>query len=242
MSTRLKRSPIPLYVQVADLMRQRIQHRQWPTGHRLATLAEMVVEFGVARVTIRQAMDMLEAEGVIVRRQGLGTFVAEGATGDPPLRVATSLGALAATISDTSPDMLMLAEGDAVPILRPGEGTAASTYHYMRRVHRQQDGRPYAVITIHLAKAVFDHLPEKFRSGLVIPLLLSLPHVEIAKAHQTLTIGTAGVELAELLGIRPNAPIADVRRVFNDRDGSVIYLGEVQYRGDFVRLEMDLMQ
>lgn len=241
MLTKLRRSPIPLYVQVADLMRQRIQRRNWPTGHRLATLAEMVTEFGVARVTIRQAMDLLEAEGVIVRRQGLGTFVAGPGVGDPPLRVATSLEALTATMSGTTPDILMLAEGDVSPLLRPSEGRAAPGYHYMRRVHNR-DGKPYAVIAIYLAGEVFALAPERFRSELVIPLLMSLPGVEIARAHQTLTIGTADVEEAGFLGISPNAPTAGVRRVFTDRDGVAIYLGEVLYRGDFIRVEMDLMQ
>jgi GntR family transcriptional regulator len=37
-----------------------------------------------------------------------------------------------------------------------------------------------------------------------------------------------------------NSPVAEVRRVFTSRDRTVIYLGEVTYRGDFVRLEMDL--
>lgn len=241
MLQKLKRSPIPLYVQVADLMRQRIQRRQWPSGHRLPTLAEMVGEFGVARVTIRQAMDMLEAEGVIVRRQGLGTFVAGAVAGDPPLRVATSLDALAATFSGTAPGIVTLAEGEAMPLLRPTEGRLATGYHFMRRVH-SQDGKPYAVIAIHLAAAIFARAPDRFRTGLVIPLLLSQPGIEIARAYQTLTIGTADVETAAHLGIAANAPIADVRRVFTDADGVVIYLGEVTYRGDFVRVEMDLKQ
>ncbi|OYV92969.1 MAG: GntR family transcriptional regulator [Ferrovum sp. 37-45-19] len=241
MSLKLSRSPIPLYVQVADLMRQRIQRQKWPAGHRLPTLDDMVAEFGVARVTIRQAMDMLEAEGVIVRRRGLGTFIVEAGRGDPPLRVATSLSALAVTISDTSPIMLKLAEGESVPILRPGEGQLASAYHYIRRVH-QQDNRPYAVIGIHIEGNIFNRVPDRFRSELAIPLLVSLPGVDIAKAHQTLTIGAAGVDVAELLGIRPNGPTAEVRRVFSDSKGKVIYLAEVVYRGDFVRLEMDLMK
>jgi GntR family transcriptional regulator len=67
-----------------------------------------------------------------------------------------------------------------------------------------------------------------------------MPEVEIAKARQTLTIGSADVDTAELLRVPVNAPIAEVRRVFNAPDGTVIYLAEVTYRGDFVRLEMDL--
>ena len=59
--------------------------------------------------------------------------------------------------------------------------------------------------------------------------------------HQTLTIGTADPETAGQLGIGVNAPVAYVRRVFRTPDGTVLYLGDVTYRGDLVQLEMDLV-
>ena len=71
-------------------------------------------------------------------------------------------------------------------------------------------------------------------------MLLDLPGVRIAHAWQTLTIGTADVEVARLIGMPVNAPVAEVRRVCHDATGTVIYLGEVTYRGDYVHLEMDL--
>ena len=61
-----------------------------------------------------------------------------------------------------------------------------------------------------------------------------------ARAHQVLTIGSADLEVAQCLNLPLNAPVADVRRVFNDPRGRVLYLGEVTYRGDAIRLEMDL--
>ena len=69
---------------------------------------------------------------------------------------------------------------------------------------------------------------------------MSMPGVTIAQAHQTLTIGTAAPETAGHLGIPVNAPVAYVRRVFRAPDGTVLYLGDVTYRGDLVQLEMDL--
>jgi GntR family transcriptional regulator len=42
------------------------------------------------------------------------------------------------------------------------------------------------------------------------------------------------------LGLPLNAPVAEVRRVCRSPDGTVIYLGEVTYRGDYIHLEMDL--
>ena len=72
-------------------------------------------------------------------------------------------------------------------------------------------------------------------------MLLELPQVQIARAWQTLTIGTAELEVAQLLDLPLSAPVAEVRRVVTAPDGTVMYLGEVTYRGDFIHFEMDLV-
>jgi GntR family transcriptional regulator len=87
---------------------------------------------------------------------------------------------------------------------------------------------------------VFRKHPERFRTETVIPILTQMRSPRVAKARQTLTIGTAGLEAARHLNVPSNAPVAEVRRVFNAADGTVLYLGEVTYRGDFIHLEMDL--
>jgi len=70
--------------------------------------------------------------------------------------------------------------------------------------------------------------------------LMKMPGVKIVTARQQLTISTADLEVARHLGIRVNAPVAEVRRVFTGPKRRVIYLGEVTYRGDFVHMEIDL--
>ena len=109
----------------------------------------------------------------------------------------------------------------------------------MRRVH-SREGAPYCVISIYLDHRVFRMAPARFRRETVIPVLLELPRVRIARAFQTLTVSSADVEVATLVNMPVNAPVAEVRRVCVDPAGIVIYLGLVTYRGDFMRLEMDL--
>ena len=74
----------------------------------------------------------------------------------------------------------------------------------------------------------------------MVPVLLDMPQVKIATAQQTLRIGTADVELASLLHIPLNSPVAEVRRIFVSPDGTVLYLGNITYRGDFIQFEMKL--
>lgn len=109
----------------------------------------------------------------------------------------------------------------------------------MRRVH-SRDGERYCVIAIYLDQRIFRMAPSRFRRETVIPVLLDLPRVKVARARQTLAVSSADVEIANLIGIPVNSPVAEVRRVCLDATGTVIYLGEVTYRGDYVRLEMDL--
>ena len=51
-----------LYAQVANVVRQRIRSGQWAAGDQLPTLSELEKEFGVARITMRQALNLLEEE------------------------------------------------------------------------------------------------------------------------------------------------------------------------------------
>lgn len=219
-------------------MRQRIARGLWPVGHRLPSLEALVAEFGVARVTVRQAVELLARDGLLSPQQGRGTFV----TGVPPpgqwLQVHTSLEALAATYRDDKPEMVTIDERTAQAPLRPGDGTPAALYVHMRRVH-SKDGRPYCAIHIYLAEDLFRRRPQRFRREMVIPLLCERPDT-VAHARQVLTVGSADPEVARLLGIAVNAPVAEVRRVFTDAGGRVIYLAEVTYRGDFIHLDMTL--
>jgi GntR family transcriptional regulator len=80
----------------------------------------------------------------------------------------------------------------------------------------------------------------RFRRETVIPILKDMRDPRIKTARQTLTIGTAHLDVAKLLRVPLNSPVAERRRVFTSQDGTVIYLGEVTYRGDFIRIEMDL--
>lgn len=238
MHASLFRRHVPRYLQLADLFRQRIAKGHWALGAKLPSLFELVQEFDVARVTVRQAIDVLRREGLVDPVQGRGTFVTGKQAPNRWLRVSATLMDLGQIYRGTTPQLLNIAEGNTSPRVTERDGPLAPEYFFMRRVH-SQDGVPYAVIGIYLDRTIFRKSPKKFRTQLVIPLLLEM-NVAITKAHQTLTISTADVEISKLLSIAVNSPVAEVRRVFSGADGKVVYLAEVTYRGDFIRMEMDL--
>ncbi|MBN2047075.1 MAG: GntR family transcriptional regulator [Anaerolineaceae bacterium] len=69
--------PIPKYYQVFDLLRREIEEGRYPTGAKIPSERTLVKNLGVSRITIVKAVDLLEQEGLIERRQGLGNFVIE---------------------------------------------------------------------------------------------------------------------------------------------------------------------
>jgi GntR family transcriptional regulator len=74
---RLNAGPVPLYHQLKLLLQQDIAQGVYKPGGRLPSEPELIRKFGVSRITVRQALDELEAEGQVVRRHGKGTYVAE---------------------------------------------------------------------------------------------------------------------------------------------------------------------
>jgi GntR family transcriptional regulator len=72
-----RRSPMPLYFQLARMLTDDIARGRWKPGDRLASEAEICDDYGVSRATVRQALLRLENEGMIQRFKGRGTFVAD---------------------------------------------------------------------------------------------------------------------------------------------------------------------
>lgn len=235
-----RNTPIPRYLQLADLLRGRVEKGQWPVGSTLPSIERLMDEFDVARVTVRQAISLLTGEGLLSPQRGRGTFVTAASAGNRRhLRVETTLGDLVEMYEGDRPNHDTLEEGERTPPLRASDGRPAARYYFMRRVH-SRDGESYCVISIYIDRQVFRRAPSRFRKELALPVLTSLPGLKIASARQTLTISKADFEVARLLDIPVNTPMADVRRVLCARDGTVIYVAEVGYRGDYIHLEMDL--
>jgi GntR family transcriptional regulator len=68
-------SPIPLYYQLQELLKQEIESGRWVPGDRLPSEPQLAEIFEVNRMVVRQALGILQADGQVTRAQGRGTFV-----------------------------------------------------------------------------------------------------------------------------------------------------------------------
>lgn len=69
-------SPLPKYYQLRELLRARIEAGEWKPGDLIPPERELCAVYNVSRITVRQALGDLVDEGVLIRQQGRGTFVA----------------------------------------------------------------------------------------------------------------------------------------------------------------------
>lgn len=72
-----KNSPIPVYYQLKEVIKEKIKENFWKVGQCIDSERELSEEYGVSRMTVRQALGELVREGLLIREKGKGTFVCE---------------------------------------------------------------------------------------------------------------------------------------------------------------------
>ncbi|MEP9379452.1 GntR family transcriptional regulator [Aquabacter sp. CN5-332] len=234
------RSRIPLYIQVASVMRQRIQSGQWAPGQRISTLEELEREFQVARVTVRQAIGVLQDDGLLHAQQGRGTYVSDLTPSRHWFKLETTWDELIESIRDNVPQHISLEENVAAPALQANDGKAADAYVLLRSV-QYRDNEPYSLVNLHLARYIFDLNPKLFMRAPALSTIAGLSQVKVAYAHQTLVIGSADPETADRMMVAIGAPTAECHCVVIDDTGTAIYVADIIYRSDCIKLQIDLL-
>jgi GntR family transcriptional regulator len=213
----------PVHMSIRDDLRMRLNAGEWGAGERLPSETELAARYGVARMTVRQAVGALASEGAVVRRQGLGTFAADRRptrTADMLLsfseemrrqgrQVQTRL--ISAAVEQPPPD--------ARDALRLGPSAAAVTVRRVRIV----DDCPVVMQNSWLPYARFAGLDaDPLQDGSLYAMLESQYGVRIVRAQQTFTAGAADESAATALGLQPREPVLWIARTTFDSSNLVI--------------------
>jgi GntR family transcriptional regulator len=213
----------PVHMSIRDDLRMRLNAGEWGAGERLPSETELAARYGVARMTVRQAVGALASEGAVVRRQGLGTFAADRR----PTRTADLLLSFTEEMRRQGHEVqtkLISASVEQPPpaareALRLGPSAAAVT---VRRV-RMVDGRPIVVQHSWLPYARFAGLDaDPLRDGSLYAMLEAQYGVRIVRAEQTFTAGTADDCDAAALDLRPGEPVLRIARTTFDSSNLVV--------------------
>jgi GntR family transcriptional regulator len=94
---------------------------------------------------------------------------------------------------------------------------------------------------VHLADHIFRLNPRRFTERPALVVLAECKDIRVKHAHQTVVIGSANPEMADLLKIALGAPTAECRCVVIDENGVAIYIADITYRSDAIKLHIDLL-
>ena len=232
---------MPRYHQIARTLRERITASGQGPGERLDNQRNLAREFGVTLMTLRQALDLLERDGLIARRHGLGTFIARPAIDYDILQLRALAGDLSALGEDVATRFLRShfapADGRVAEALGLAEQEAVFVLERLRLV----DGEPVSFQASYLPAALG---MEVSRADLAVtPLRQVLTFklgVEITAARETVSAVPLERRAARQLGCRPGIAAFRSDRVSVGPDGTPIVYDRVFIPGDRFRITRTL--
>jgi GntR family transcriptional regulator len=201
---------------------------------RLPSEAELAADYGVARMTVRQALAGLVDDGLVRRRRGVGTFVVRGARRRDMRR-------LTGFSDDMRADGLRVQTRMLQQRIMPAPGEAAKTLELAAGAHvihlarlRIVDGEPMIVQHSWVPSELFPDLwQEPLVDDSLYATLRNHYSVSLRRADQRIAAEAADRELAEVLGVRPGSPLLRVERVTLDAGNRPVELARSWTRPGF---------
>ncbi|WP_444685327.1 GntR family transcriptional regulator [Alkalicoccus luteus] len=235
-----KESSIPIYYQLAEQLRRRIDQGELKPGDMMPSERELSEQFAISRMTVRQAIASLVDDGIVYRKQGTGTFVAEE-------KIEQHLSGLTSFSEDMrargmEPSATVLtfekqecpAEAASFLGLEPDEPV-----YYMKRL-RLADKVPMALEETWLSAALSGPMPEEAASGSLYTWLEERAGIRIGRAEQWMEAAVLSEAEAMHLQAKAGGPVLVMERQTYTADGRPLELVRSRYRADRYRFHLDL--
>ncbi len=225
--------PKPTYAQIAEGIRALIRSRQVPAGTLLPAERVLCREYGVSRMTLRQAYSVLERERLIERRRGHGTFVSARRMHKQQQEMRSFTEEITARGGIPSSKLLSFRVKEPEPGTRdffslpPGE----SVYELVRL--RLCDGEPIALEFVEIPCYL---CPRLDRFNLVTHSLYRLLEEEyglrLSHCIEEISAGQPSPRQRKALGIPAGTAVLVIRRETYTHNDTPVELGTTTYRGD----------
>lgn len=225
MDTIFRNSPVPRYHQLKAILQERVRRGEWKPGDLIPSERELSEQYGISRMTARQAITDLVNEGIFYREQGRGTFVARN-------KITQQLMHLSGFTEDISargqhPNTRVLAarmipaDQSAADRLRIAVGTPVAALERLRLA----DGEPLAIERSQLQfRGCEKLLDEDLEHDSLYRLLEARFGIPLLEADQELEAGLAGNDDARLLNIALGTAVLYTRRTtYTDRNLPIEY-------------------
>lgn len=235
-----KESPVPLYYQLAELIRERVRAGELAPGAQLPAEREIAEQTGISRMTARQAVAFLVRDGTLSVRHGVGTFVAAPKLTYDALHL---LGFSEETMRHGDPVASRVLEQ---AVVSPPPGVAADLdldpgERVVKVVRLRSAGEtPILLETSWLPAARAPALERADLAAQSLYALLELRHgLRPRRARQTVEATVANGYESELFALPIGAPMLLLAGVTYDDDDRPVESFKAVYRGDRLKLALE---
>ena len=238
-----RRSPVPFYFQLKQLIRDDIAGGRWHPGDRIPSEHALCDHFAVSRTTVRQALAELENEGLLVKLKGRGTFVAEPRSSSWFLQSSHGFHDEATRAGRAVTSRVLRCEVEPLPqwaalALDLPSGSSGVTLERLRAV----DGEFVMYVESHLLGELGDVVfGADLEAGSLYGALKEQRGLEVAGGRRVVEATTARDELARLLEIEPGAAVLQVQAVSWDASLRPFECYRAWHRSDRTTIEVQVL-
>lgn len=231
-----KGSPLPKYYQLKEIIREMIESQEFRAGEPIPPERRFCEEYGVSRMTTRQAIVELANEGLLYREQGRGTFVADRKVRQEAQSLTSFTDDMAGRGMTATSSVLGVEQTKAGPVAARRLGIREDDEIVRIQRVRNADGRPMALETSHLLREVAEGLLSLDLSSRSIYEALTEEGIRVTWAGQSHEATVMNEFEAGHLESAPGAPALLLERVTHDEaDRAFEYVKSI-YRGDRYRI------
>ncbi|MCW5574605.1 MAG: GntR family transcriptional regulator [Burkholderiales bacterium] len=225
----------PLYREVRRRILQCVAEGEWKPGERLPAESELADRFGVAISTLRAGVRELTAAGVLIRRQGKGTFVAQHDPHSQHFRFSNIYGWERGKIS-TRREILSMrkvrADRGTMELLRLGEASSPLVHHVVCTLHGVD--AVVGIMEIMLPVSLFPKLkPKDLESTTenIYSVYQRACGVTVLRMEERVSARTADADTASILRLRRGHPLLQVERVAYTFNNTPVEVRRRTYEG-----------
>ena len=235
----------PLYFKIEMDLRKKIMAKEYVPGQLLPSERDLMQIYNVSRLTVREAINRLVAQGMVKKKQGKGTFVNEPTTEHMVGSLNSSsevfllknyvvkTKVIASKVTDPTPEIrqkLQMSTDESEKIF------------FLERV-RYANHKPVAHIKCYLPYGPIENIENiDFAVAALYRTLEDYYRLELYEAYEVIEAASVGKQSAALLEIEPGAPVLLNERTAYLKDGRVIEYEKVFYRSDIFKYHNKLIR
>lgn len=237
-----RKSSIPYYCQLMDIIRQQIAGGMLKEGQRTPTEFELSTAYRVNRHTVRQAIGELCRTGVLYKMRGRGTFVARQPVDLVEYRLSArnrfteNIRQLGQTPGSK---LLGWQKAAAAAEVAAALGLAADERVYALDILRLINGQAFLFSKVYLPAGQFPGLADKVADFRSLSTIYEEYGLSPQRVKSSFRASFPSQEETSVLNIPGNLPVLKVENVLKTQDGVLIEYSVSCYRGDFAKISVD---